>query len=287
MPVIAFTIYHLLEAGTVENLTFWTIGFSFVNDYRQFASHSPQITEILRFMPAYLLLPPFIADLWHSRTRTKENAVVSRDGWALVLLVSSSLTAYPRFAPFHLQASLPILAWISGTTLARILQRPNRGENGLRPLAAGMAFALILLWTVQTGIPYCTFLGDDQPQTIGEYSNLVALAREVRQHIGPTDCIYVLPDDEAIANLYYLTRCRPPKFWIPTSYPWFTLDDLKPKAIRALQQAAPEWVIYFPGRWEIEDHGQEIVTAVQSQYQLETELSWAGGEVQLLRRRSD
>jgi len=65
------------------------------------------------------------------------------------------------------------------------------------------------------------------------------------------------------------------------------LDMLKPKIIQTLEQASPEWVVYFPGRWGIEQHGQEIVTYVQSKYQLETQLSWAEGEVWLLQRQFD
>ena len=287
LPIAAFTMHHLYQAGTLENLAFWTITFSFVNNYTGLASLSIRPDQISALAPAYCLLPPALTIMWTSREKGKS---WSREGWALVLLVTSSLTAYPRFGFFHLQASLPILAWLSGTTLARLLNvRDQKGFEGTnhRSLLAGIACSVMLLWTLHAGIPYYNSLSDGQPREIWEYTDLVPLAQEVRQHIGPTDCVYVFPDDEATANLYYLTQCRPPKFWMPTSYPWFTLDMLKPKAIRALEQASPEWVVYFPGRWGIERHGQEILTYIQEKYQLETQLTWAKGEVQLLRRRPD
>jgi hypothetical protein len=288
LPIAAFTVYHILRAGTVENLVFWNITFNFVNDYTQWASLLPKISQITRLAPAYCLLPPFIAHLWASRDH--DDITWGREGWAIVLLAASSLTAYPRFAFFHLQASLPMLAWLSGTTLARLLSaRIQRIFNQINPrsLLVGMAFSVVLLWTLHAGTSYYGALSDDRPQRVWEYTDLVPLARDVRQYIGPTDCIYVLPDDEATANLYYLMQCKPPKFWTPTSYPWFTLDMLTPKVTRALEQAAPEWVVYFPGRWGFEQHGQEILAYTQDKYQRETQLPWAEGEVWLLQRRSD
>jgi hypothetical protein len=288
LPIAAFTIYHLLQAGTVENLAFWTITFNFLNNYRQFASLPPQISQFTRLVTAYLLLPVSIIDLWTSRDDV--TVAWSRIGWALILLATSSLTAYPRFAMFHLQASLPILAWLSGTILARLLNVRDREacrQDSSRFLLSGLAFSVILLWTFQASVPYCQFLSGDEPQAIAEYTDLLPLAREIRRYVGPSDCIYIFPDDEATANLYYLTQCTPPRFWMPTSYPWFTLDTLQLKAIRSLEQTPPEWVIYFPGRWGIEQHGQEISTYIQHEYQLDAHLSWAKGEVQLLRRRPD
>ena len=288
LPTVAFAIYHLLQGGTINNLAFWTITFSLVNNYRQFASLSPQVSQITRLVPACFLLPASIIDLWTSREDV--NGTWSRRGWALILLVTSSLTAYPRFGMFHLQAAVPALAWLSGTILARLLDVPNReacGQTDLRSLLIGLACSVIFLWTFQGGILYYKALSEDEPQRIEEYTDLLPLAREIRNHIGPTDRIYVFPDDEATANLYYLTQCPPPRFWIPTSYPWFTLDTLQVKSIRALEQSSPEWVVYFPGRWGIEQHGQEISAYVQREYQLDTQLSWAEGDVQLLQHRAD
>jgi len=283
LPIAAFAGYHLLKAGTVKNLVFWTVTFNFVNDYKQLASLSPKIAQLRFLAPAYFLLPPFTL---HLLTSKDNRTIWSSEGWALVLLIASCLTAYPRFGYFHLQASLPILAWLSGTTLARLLSIRSP-EVARRPPLIGLICSLILLWALHAGIPYYSALHDNQPRGIREYTDLVPLASEIRRYIGPTDCIYILPDDEATANLYYLVECKPPKFWIPTSYPWFMLDMLKPKIIQTLEQASPEWVVYFPGRWGIEQHGQEIVTYVQSKYQLETKLSWAEGEVWLLQRQFD
>jgi hypothetical protein len=291
LPAAVFTLYHLLQAGTVENLVFWTITFQFVNNYTQFAVLLPQASQIASLASACCLLLPFITHVW--TCRHNGDMFWSRGGWALILLVASSLTAWPRFGFFHLQSSLPILAWLSGTTLARFLNGRNRKASkptDSQSLLIGMGCSVILLWTLHAGLPYYTSykaFSNAQPRKIWEYTDLIPLAHDIRQYIGPTDCIYVFPDDEATANLYYLMRCKPPKFWIPTSYPWFALDILRPKAIEALGQASPAWVVYFPGRWGIEQHSQEILANIQSKYRLETQLSWAEGKVWLMQRRPD
>ena len=64
------------------------------------------------------------------------------------------------------------------------------------------------------------------------------------------------------------------------------IDTVKPQIVSALEKASPVWIVYFPGRWGIEQHGQELLNYVQENYHLEATLSWAEGEVWLLRRTS-
>jgi len=281
LPVNAFTIYYWLQMGSLKEFAFWVIAFNIINHYAQWASLWPSVDHIKLLAPAYLLLPPFIVNLLnHERQDIRR----THEELGLVLLVSSSLMIYPRFGFFHLQASLPILAWLSGTTLAKIFYEGSKSKSSLH-LIRGLVCSFPLLWMFYAGIPpVYNALRSGQPRKIYEYSNLVPLANELRQHIGPADCIYVLPDDEATANLYYLTRCKPPELWAPTSYPWFMIDKIKPQIVSALEKAAPRWIVYFPGRWGIEQHGQELLNYVQENYHLEATLSWAEGEVWLLRR---
>jgi len=283
LPVSAFTIYYWLQTGTLKELVFWVIIFNFINNYTQWASLRPSVDHIRLLVPAYLMLPPFIANLLN---QGRQDIRRIQEELGLVLLVSSSLMIYPRFGFFHLQASLPVLAWVSGTTLANIFYEGRKSKSSLY-LIRGLVCSLPLLWMLYAGIPpVYNALRSGQPRKIYEYSDLVPLANEIRQRIGPTDCIYVLPDDEATANLYYLTQCKPPELWAPTSYPWFMIDTVKPQIVSALEKASPVWIVYFPGRWGIEQHGQELLNYVQENYHLEATLSWAEGEVWLLRRTS-
>jgi hypothetical protein len=95
--------------------------------------------------------------------------------------------------------------------------------------------------------------------------------------------MYIFPDDEATANLYYLMQQRPPRFWVFT-YPWYMEDRIKERILLTLRDDPPEWVVYHPGRWEVERTAPEIVRYLQQHYQEEAELGWAGGTALLLRR---
>ena len=121
-----------------------------------------------------------------------------------------------------------------------------------------------------------------QTQKVWEYSDLVPLAAEIRQKIGPNECIYIFPDDEATANLYYLTRCLP-NYWAFT-YSLFMIDPVKQRILSALEEDPPAWVVTFPGRWEIEKHAPEVMGYLEDHYRREAELHWAQGEAWLLKR---
>lgn len=280
LPASILAAYYWLKLKALNDLVFWLITFNFINRYIHIASLWPSIEQIKLLVPAYLLVPPFVVSILGQGRKRDIHIVRSEIG--LVLFVTSSLTVYPRFGFFHLQASLPVLAWLSGTTLARFIKTRD-GEESTR-LLKGMFCSLLLLWAIQASIPLFHALSSSQNRKIYEYSNLVSLAHQIRQHIGSEGCIYVLPDDEATANLYYLTQCLPPELWAPTSYPWFMIEAVKPKIVSALEKASPEWVVYFPSRWGIEQHGQELLNYVQAHYQLVGKLEWSEGEVLLLKR---
>jgi len=283
LPVMAFAIYHYVQAGTLANLLYWTISFNFVSGFTSLAAQAPSMAQIGTMASACLLLPTAIFYLIELRGKN-DKAWLSL-GWGLILLVCSSLTAYPRFQFFHLQAALPVLAWLSSLMLTYALRSRN-SNAALQPsplFARGIAIALLAYWLVTAGSVYLSVFRVEEPRKVWEYTDLVPLADEVRQRIGPTDCFYIFPDDEATANLYYLTRCSPPRFWV-FSYPWYMLDSVKSKILLTLQADPPRWIVYFPGRWDIEARAPEIMGYMQDNYQRDTKLHWAQGEAGLLKR---
>ena len=147
----------------------------------------------------------------------------------------------------------------------------------------GIALALSIFWLITAGSAYQPVIQANPQRQVWEYSDLVPLAEEIRQRIGLTDCAYIFPDDEATANLYYLMRCPPPKFWV-FHYPWYTLDWIRDRIMLTLKDHPPEWIVYFPGRWGIEERAPEIVDYLQDHYKREADLQWAQGQVRLLRR---
>jgi hypothetical protein len=286
LPIIAFSIYHYLRAGTLENLIFWTLRFNFVNGYSSLAAQPPDIASVRLLVLACLLLP---AAIFHMiNLRNKGDGAWQICGWGLVLLVTSSLTAYPRFSFFHLQPSLPVLAWITILTFSHAW-RGKRSNDTLQlsphPFVAGIFTALVVLWLLNAGLEYQPVIQTNLHRKVWEYTDLVPLAKEIQKYIDPTDSIYIFPDDESTANLYYLMRRTPPKYWVLT-YPWFMLDPIKGRIVLALEDHPPKWVIHFPGSWGIEDRAPEVMNYIQNHYQRVTELTWPQGKVWLLERRS-
>jgi hypothetical protein len=277
LPVLAFVIYQYMRAGTLEGLWYWTIGYNLTSEYKSQAASGPTGAQIGAIASSCLLVP---AAIWSwIDSKRKGDETWQHLGWAFVLVATSSATAYPRFGMFHLQAALPALAVLSSLTLAYSLRPQQPG----RSYAASIALALSAFWLVTAGSVYPPAFRAGQQRQISEYSDLVPLAKGIRQQIGPSECIYILPDDEATANLYYLTQCPPPPFWI-FHYPWYMLDRIQHRIVTALQDQPPEWVVYFPGRQDMERNTPEIVDYVEGRYRQEVELEWAQGKVRLLKR---
>lgn len=283
LPIMAFGVYHYLRAGTLANLLYWTIGFNIVSGYASVAAQPPTIAQVRALASACLLLPAAILGLIVSKR--KDDRTWLNLGWGLILLAASSLTAYPRFELFHFQAALPVLAWLSSLALASAL-RPcssDAASQSRRYLATSVAIALSVFWIITAGSAYQSVFREDQPQQVAEYTNLVPLAGEIRQRIGPTDRIYVFPDNEASANLYYLVRCVPPKFWV-FSHRWYMLEPVRSRIVRTLEEHPPEWIVYFPGRGNIENRAPEVVAYILDNYEPDAELRWRQREVWLLKR---
>ncbi len=283
IPVVCFVGYYLWTGGKLSDFVFWTIIFNIINDYVRLASKFPGIEQMRLIAPAYLLVLPAIFFVLKS---ADDRIIKAKMGLAFMMLIASSATAFPRFELFHLQTSLPILSVISGCVLARLLQRPKQSiHEEIHAFGMGIACSLLVLWGWWGGMVYYNAFRSEQPRRIWEYSDLISLRDALRERINSNECVYLLPDDEGIANLYYLMNCLPPALWVPTSYPWFTLDIIKQRVLQDLATLPPKWVIYFPNRWEIEQHGSEIVAFVQSRYQPIERILWNGQEVYLLHLR--
>ena len=195
------------------------------------------------------------------------------------MLFASLVTIYPRYSSFHLQASLPLLAIVGMFALTSALQRGNTQ----RTFAIGISLALSAYWLLTAGLAYRPVFSPQPDRYIYEYSDLVPLAKEVKQQIGTGTCFYIFPDDEATSNLYYLTGCMPPKYWI-FHYPWYMLEEIQERILSDLEVSQPEWVIYFPKRWQAETFAQTVYDYIETHYQKQTVLSWAQGEAWLMKK---
>jgi hypothetical protein len=280
LPVLALAAGLYARAGTLVGVWQWTVLYGLTSSYRSTAALSPDLDQIGIVVSSCLLLPAAV--LYLLDLKRKGCALWHRLAWGFSVLGASSLTVFPRFHFFHLQTALPMLAWLSSMTLAQALRRPNTG----RLFAAGTALALSGFWLVTAGSAYRAVLRADQPRTIWEYSPLVPLANEVRAAVGADTRVYVYPNDEATANLYYLLRCPPPGFWV-FDYPWYADAWMQTKVLHALQEDPPNWVIHLTGSQKASSDMSEIAQYLEEHYRRETRLRWDQGEVWLLRRATN
>jgi hypothetical protein len=280
LPVV-YVGLHLMTGGSLAALWYWVFGFVDA-ELAAMLTLFPQIAYLLAITPA-VLAPVIYGIRWLLKFNIK-----AEEWWneakILVVLAASLTFAFPRFEPVHLQPFLALTAVISGQVLDQLLTSQafpsfNRIlQKGLAGLLAG-----IWVWGATTGtIPFLNFT---TPQKIYEYSNLPALAGEIRQKIGEQDCIYILPEDEANGNLYYLLGCFPPRPWFFTSYPWYSRNGLAQQSLKAFINLNPKYVLYYPGRWQIESHNPDLVRYALDNYEKIFPLSFSEGEAWLMVRR--
>lgn len=269
LPVLVYFAFYLLSGGSLEQAWYWVVLFNDAELGRMLASPIPS-SFILAILPAFILLLPVLVRFF--RKLSGPSDAWSQDAFLLLMLLAGLITIFPRFGAFHLQPMLPPLAIFSGKVLADLPTFVPEAWRKMRtPLARNlMAGAFVLFWAAYA--PGWSNIFSPQPRRIYEYSDLPALAEQIRQQTGG-GCVYLLPEDEANSNLYYLMKCYPPRLWAFTSYPWFSRDGLPAKEIAALQAESPEWVLYFPGRFNIETHNPQLVSYVENHYQKVFEFS--------------
>lgn len=275
-PVCMYLIFQFAHTASLVSFFYWIIGYQLTGVYKTFATLYPTIPEIREIASCCLLVPTAIVCAIDLKRRGDEDWL--NFGLSILLLATGAFTAYPRFEFFHLQAILPVVALVSSMTLAYALHSQNSG----RYFALGITLALSAFWFVTKGTNYRPVIIINQQPEIYEYSDLLPLAQEIRPYIGATGCVYIFPNDEANANLYYFLHCTPPKFWI-LHYPWYMLDWTKTKILLTLEQDHPEWIAYFPNRWDAEQNAPEIIAYFQDHYSHVASFQWAKGEVQLLK----
>jgi hypothetical protein len=279
-PVLIYLVYQYAQAGTLSGFLYWMIGYQLTGVYTPYTSQPPTIIQIKTIASACLLIPAAIFCVLDMK-RKGDNSWLTL-AWGLLLLATGSVTAYPRFEFFHLQPILPVLAVVSSITLVHALRSQISG----RYFTLGMVVALSAFWLITEGSNYRTVVEADPPSQIYEYSGLLPLAQKIKGITGPTGCVYIFPDIEAVANLYYLLDCSPPKFWI-FHYPWYMLDWVRARIMQTLEEDPPDWVVYFPDRYGTEKSFPEAKRYLESHYSQVATFHWEHEKVRLLKRSSE
>jgi hypothetical protein len=278
VPVAAFAIYQLITAKTLSGFLYWTVGYALTGVYTSLASQLPSLSQLAALASCAFFLPAALICVVERKKAGDESWLVV--AWGLILVLLSSLAVYPRFELFHLQGTLPVLVVVCSIGLEHIA----RTRSGRRRFTVAIPLAMAILWVLTAGRAYHPVLERNAARQVIQYSDLVPTARELRRKIGPSESVYIVPDDELTSNLYYLLGCRPPGFWT-FHYPWLMVGRVKTRITTLLRKAPPQWVVYFPDRWDVETNQPEIVSFLKSRYREAATLQYAENRLVLLQRK--
>jgi hypothetical protein len=278
--VLGGVAVHWLRGGSLTAWWYWVVRFSGEVGFVKLAALPPTAEQLLPLAPACVFLP---AAVWWS-VRGADRAQRPADGadarplhaFGLLVALAASMTVYPRFAAFHLAAALPVVAWLAGVAAAS-------GLESTRKLVR-VATAMALIAWLGLGLHASAAAGAASPRhAIAEYSDLVEPAGQIEHVIGPSATVYVFPDDESTANLYYLLGKAPPRFWVFT-YPWYMTAGTERRVLRLLEQRPPDWVIRPSTGWG--HYAPEVFAWVSLHYEPRNSVPWAGRSLELLQRRA-
>lgn len=277
IPLLAYIGYQYTQAGTLGGFYYWMVEYHFYGIYTALSKISPTLAQMRILVSAGLVLPATLALGLYLKRRGNHLWFYLFMG--LLIIAAGSVAAFPRFEFYHLQPILPVLAVLTAMTLAQIV----RSEKFPRYFALSILAGLSIFWGVTQGSVYLEAVKQERPPVIFEYSNLQPLAKKIRSITGWSKQIYIFPDDEGLGNLYYILDAKPPKFW-GFHYPWYLLDEVKTRVLSTLDQSPPRWVVYFPGRWDIEYYFPEAIDYLQDNYVPVADFLWYELEVRILKR---
>lgn len=279
LPFLAYCGYQWMHVGTLKGFFYWTFEYNLVDGtYKNLAALSPSAGQVALLFSCALFFPAAvlcILNLWRKGGESWRTPAL----W-LVLMAAASVTAYPRYATFHLQPALPFLALLSAFAISQL--KPSTGIS--RWSASGLVLAVFLYWLATVGPAYRPVFDHSIPRVISEYSPLTPLADEIREEIGPAQKLFIFMDDESLSNLYYLTGSPPPRFWI-FHYPWYMIEPVKARILEDLRTNPPDWVVYSPKIWGAKKYAPELNDYILKNYHEQRSLKWNGGNLYLLKRR--
>ncbi len=275
---IAF-IFQIIQTGSAESMFYWIITYSFEDTYSILASNPPNIGHLKFFIEINLLLLPALLG-FGILVRTKNPAWKEIGLW-LCTMISGAFVLYPRYGTWKLQPILAIFILLAVWIVSIVLR--SRQDQFTRAFSIGVVGIICVYWLLGNVPAHVSAIRNTEPRLISEYSEPEALAGQIREVVGEPKSIYIFVDDEATSNLYYLLNTPPPQYWI-FHYPWYMTDNIKSRILASLQESPPEWIVYLPGRWEMDKYAPELINYVESNYQAESTLTFFTGPALLMRR---
>jgi hypothetical protein len=279
VPVILALTFQWAQAGNVNSLIYWLVEYPLNGVYQELAASPPNESQLKFLLEIILLLVPAV--IWLGVLIRRKDAAWRQVGLWLCIILAGGFTAYPRFSAYHLQPIMPVIA-IFSVWITTIALRARVGKF-TRIAFIGIILTISCLWLQYFGSYQVYTIRNTQPRYIAEYSKMEVLAAQIRQITGTPESLYIIVDDESTSNLYYLLDCPPPGYWI-FHYSWYMLNDVKTNILATLEESPPEWVVYLPEKWQVDSYAPELLDYIETNYQVEAELTLDTTTVYLMRR---
>lgn len=258
LPLV-LTALLLLAGGALSAAWYWIVEYSLTSSYASDAARRPGPDEWWRLVS--FLLPAVAACLllmlrrraaggeWRVKGNSSSfpfpsSSIVALSGF----LLSGSLLAWPRYAPFHLQAAVPVISILAGFVFARAFGA-LRTRRVKAKLVAAVALALLGIsalagasgWVrmVQTYL----YIG---PASAPYAESIAPLRAWVSAH-GAGSPVFIYDLDPL---LYRALAVEPPRPWAP-QLPWILeAQDTRAALWAGVENARPPVALAPAGAWD-------------------------------------
>lgn len=273
IPLALYAIYYYRQAGSFDELIYWTLTFNVVSGYHSQGFLAPTRSQMKRMLPLFLMIIPFL----HSIYRNESNLRPTRDTriWLCIFLAVSLSLLYPRYSDRHWSTAFPFIAALSGLSCADLLKQRMGKQFSLY-------IAIVLWWSISALLIYAPPY-DLKQQKLVEFGNLIDLAALLEERLPVDGGLVLLPTHEDTSNLYYILKKPPPNFWT-MNYPWFMNDYVNSRWLAAMEHEQPQTLLFFKDKVDWQQHGPEIWAYVQEHYQTIDTIIWERQSIEIMTR---
>lgn len=275
-PIAVYILYYVAQGGTLSAFLYWFLLFNLESNYAELGRLFPRPHDVMQIAPAFILVIPFLASIRH---RTQDQPFQLDRLFLFLLLLVALVFQYPRYSFAHWAVVLPFVSALSGLVCGDWLVSRNSGWE-IRSLYV----SFVLLWLLQGVAVYWPYWRGERSQQIIRYDELEELASLISPHLSDADEMVIVPNNEAVDNLYYLLRRRPPRYWV-MHYPWFANEFVMGQWIEALETDRPKILLFFDKYAGMLLDWPEIARYVDTHYDTAETLTWEGESLRLMQRR--
>lgn len=272
-PLALYAIYYYSQAGSFNELIYWTLTFNLVSNYHSQGFLAPTFPQIKQMLPPFLLLIPFLSKIFRDQIELSPSR--STRVWLCFFLAVSLSLLYPRYSGRHWTTAFPFIAALSGLSCAELLKQRVRGQFSLY-------IAIVLWWSMSAFLIYFP-QNNSTPQSFVEFSNLIELADLLEGRIPADGGLVLLPTHEDTSNLYYILKRPPPHFWT-MNYPWFMNDYTNSRWLATIENEKPQTLLFFKDKVDWPQYGPEIWSYVQQNYHTIDTITWEAHIIDIMTR---